>query len=450
MSTSSQTFGLHSRDSLARDRQHKVGFIRLRTNSLRSTPFHCARVSARSSFSQSSAAPPETEHKQHARDAMPSSSSVDPEPAAAAAEYFPSTLRTQAEVDAVCRMHGVDPALFTAPPAGADQRASSPPPPSSVCVYADALEAGMRVPLHAFFSGAPAHFGLAPTQLSPNGWRIMAGFVVVCRHAGLPPSLAVFRTFFALCKRSSGWYFFRSKKSSGLRFAGTRCANMDMDWKTRFFFLSSPAPWPCPVEWVVPSETSFKDPMLTPEEKGWAAKLLLAHGGAAIDFRTYLCETNLAAAMVTAALLPMPSSARAAASFSSRGMDSSVYDTMEKMTTEPGLAGAWWSSSLGLCGKKRSLQEANGEESMSLSVPNTPPAADGFSAPPDFSYRVYALELGERLVARCAEVAALRKKLGPELEKLKAEVSTARQLVGTELENAKSELARRRRPCWTK
>jgi hypothetical protein len=64
-------------------------------------------------------------------------------------------------------------------PAG-DQRTSSPPPIGVVCVYAHALEVGMRVPLHPFFRDVLTHFCVALTQLTPNCWRIMAAFLVLC------------------------------------------------------------------------------------------------------------------------------------------------------------------------------------------------------------------------------------------------------------------------------
>uniref|UniRef100_A0A453QW77 Transposase (putative) gypsy type domain-containing protein n=1 Tax=Aegilops tauschii subsp. strangulata TaxID=200361 RepID=A0A453QW77_AEGTS len=232
------------------------------------------------------------------------------------AEGFVSFLRSPDDVDAVCKKYGVPEDHYTARLAG-DLRACSPPPPGCVCVYAHALEAGMRVPLHPFFCEALAHFGVAPTQLAPNAWRIMAGFLVLCRSAGVPPSLAVFRRFFVLSvlnhRHTKRWYYFqtRFRDSSGLRFAGL--PDSINGWKRGFFFLSSPTPWPCPVEWGEPSKSSFVDPVLTNEEKKSVAKLLRASGGAAVDIRTCLSDSNIAATVVTAAS-PAPPSARTSAS----------------------------------------------------------------------------------------------------------------------------------------
>ena len=58
--------------------------------------------------------------------------------------------------------------------------------------------AGLRFPFHAFFAETLSHFHLAPSQLTPNDWRVLVGIVVLCHSDGVPPSLAVFRIFFSL------------------------------------------------------------------------------------------------------------------------------------------------------------------------------------------------------------------------------------------------------------
>jgi hypothetical protein len=219
-----------------------------------------------------------------------------------AAERLASSFRTQESLDALCKKHQV-PEEFTPLPAG-DRRACSPPPPGTVCVYAHALEAGMRVPLHPLFGEVLSHFGVAPSQMAPNGWRAMAGFVVICHFAGVgTPSLAVFRHFFSLSAlKLKGWYSFRGKDAAGLLFTGLpHCIK---GWKEGFFFLKSPTSWPCPVKWGEPSKSSTAEPVLTDEERGVVAKLLRANGGTAVDLKTYLCESNLTAAKITGARAP--------------------------------------------------------------------------------------------------------------------------------------------------
>ncbi|CAM0913023.1 unnamed protein product [Alopecurus aequalis] len=330
-------------------------------------------------------------------------------PMPADAKNIVSSLHTKDDVDAVCKKYGVPKDQYTARPAG-DLRACSSPPPGAVCLYAHALEAGMRVPLHSFFCDALAHFGIAPTQLAPNGWRIMAGFVVLCHYAGVPPSLAVLRHFFFLRildhKKKGGWYTFQSRKDIyGLRFAGL--PDSIKGWKHSFFFLSSPTPWPCPVEWGEPPKISLKAPVLTGEEKRSVASLLRVHGAAPVDIRTYLRDSSLAAAMISQALPapappPLPPSSTPT-SAGCKGMDPSVYGMMKtilagktaatqtsasanKVKSEPG-------SDAPLCGRKRSLDEVDGEEGPPSSVlPNSRSVTHGSvvpagvcSPPPGFS-----------------------------------------------------------------
>jgi hypothetical protein len=202
-----------------------------------------------------------------------------------------SSLSSQGAVDALCKKHRV-PSVYTARPAG-DRRACTPPPRGAVCVYAHALEAGMRVPLHPFFSNALTHFGLAPGQLAPSGWRVLVGFFVLCHDAGVLPSVTIFGHFFSLAaSKLKGWYCFRAKNAADALFTGLPKSNKG--WKGKFFFLESPEPWPCPVRWGEPPSKS-SDPVLTSQQNKTVEKLLGAHA-TAVDLRTYLSDRNLAAA----------------------------------------------------------------------------------------------------------------------------------------------------------
>ncbi|PUZ61973.1 hypothetical protein GQ55_4G321200 [Panicum hallii var. hallii] len=310
------------------------------------------------------------------------------------AERFASSFLTQESLDALCRKYGVPDQFKAILPAG-HHRACSPPPPGAVCVYAQALEAGMRVPLHGFFCEVLAHFGVAPSQIAPNGWRVMAGFLVLCHFAGVPPSLAVFRHFFSLCAHKlKGWYWFRGKDSAGALIKGLPLSLKG--WKEGFFFLRSPTPWPCPVKWGEPSKVSTAEPVLTREEQIRATKLLRVHG-AAVDLKTCLSESNLAAAMATGSPRPPPPPPSPRTASTAKGMDPSVYDMMkslraakaaqalgEKVTakSEPG-------SDTPLSGTKRKLADDATKQGLPRHEPSTPlDHAHGSSsgaAPPGFS-----------------------------------------------------------------
>ncbi|KAL6606732.1 hypothetical protein ACP70R_042385 [Stipagrostis hirtigluma subsp. patula] len=304
-----------------------------------------------------------------------------------AAEGFASSFRSRESLDALCRKHGV-PEEFTALPPGDDRRACSPPPKGAVCVYAHALEAGMRLPLHPFFCDVLGHFGVTPSQIAPNGWRIMAAFLALSRSAGVaqPPPVAVFRHFFALVPfKFKGWYCFRGKDTAGALFTGL--PHSIKGWKEGFFFLKSPAPWPCPVQWGEPTKSSTAEPVLTAEEKSMAAKLLRERGPKVIDLGTYLTESTIAAATT---ILPCPSRAPPSPSrraAGAKGMDPSTYAMMQNLRAEkaevavkrePGGGDTpGWTP---LSGKKRKPEEdkAPKEELDHGSVP-------GARAPPRFS-----------------------------------------------------------------
>ncbi|KAL6606109.1 hypothetical protein ACP70R_041762 [Stipagrostis hirtigluma subsp. patula] len=251
-----------------------------------------------------------------------------------AAERFASSFRSRESLDALCRKHGV-PEEFTPIPAGDDRRACSPPPPGAVCVYAHALEAGMRLPLHPFFCDVLGHFGVAPSQIAPNGWRIMAAFLALSRSAGVaqPPPVAVFRHFFGLSPfKFKGWYCFRGKDTAGALFTGL--PTFIKGWKEGFFFLRSPAPWPCPVLWGEPTKSSTAEPVLTGEEKSVAAKLLIERGFAPIDLRTYLTDSTIAAATMIPPRPPPPPPSPSRRPTGAKGMDASTYAMMQNMRAE--------------------------------------------------------------------------------------------------------------------
>ncbi|XBI34947.1 hypothetical protein VPH35_120697 [Triticum aestivum] len=214
-----------------------------------------------------------------------------------------SRVRSVEALRAICRKYSI-PNGFTPLLAG-DRSARAPPPPGSVCMFVDALEAGMRLPLHPFFGVVLDHFGIAPAQLAPNGWRALAGFVVLSHFAGTPPSLPVFRHFFSLVAFPHRLYSLRGKDAAGagLLFRPTKAKNAG--WKEEFFFMSSSsAPWPCPVQWGRPFRSATSDPSLTGPEKAVAASVLRARGGSPIDLTAYLRDSNLAAAKIIGALSP--------------------------------------------------------------------------------------------------------------------------------------------------
>ncbi|XBH97859.1 hypothetical protein VPH35_127471 [Triticum aestivum] len=292
------------------------------------------------------------------------------------ADRIASTLRTQAAVDALCRKHGV-PREFLAHPAG-DLRACSTPPPGAVCVYAHALETGVRFPLHAFFCDTLNHLGLAPGQLSLNGWRVMVGFVALCHEAGVRPSLVLFRHFFKLYNRN-GWCYIRCRVAAGVLFTGLNYTISEREWKGGFFFLTSPGQWPCPVRWgEPPSRRSSANLALTSKQRQRAEKLLGARG-AAVDIRAYLRVTNLDAALSgnLAGAPPPPPPQPSPRSTLAKGVDPPVRNMTDTMPVEKTAAPAAWTEQVKgeaygdtlLSGKKRKREEATATDGLGCAAP---------------------------------------------------------------------------------
>ncbi|KAM0899732.1 hypothetical protein ACQ4PT_021085 [Festuca glaucescens] len=356
------------------------------------------------------------------------------------AEYYASSLSGQRAVDDLCRKHGV-PKAYTAQPAG-ERRACTPPPEGALCVYAHALEAGMRVRLHGFFSETLNYFALAPSQLTPNGWRILAGFVVLCHDAGVPLSVVVFRHFFSLGTYDmlKGWYFFGAKKAAGTLFTGLPKSNKG--WKETFFFLTSPETWPCPVRWGEPP--SQTDPVLTSQQWKSVAKLIgarVAHG-TAIDLRTYLSETNLAAAFSSSLAgespLPpassRPTSTRAEGTYQSAKKVVSSASRSEKVKTESG------GDTSALSGKKRHREKVNYASSYALELEKK--LAEQIAT---------RAELEKKLVVRDAEVLALRRQLKQDMaepEHAKFAAAVQQVLVSEEQVIRLAEHALEGYKCW--
>jgi hypothetical protein len=188
-----------------------------------------------------------------------------------AAAEITSTLTSQSMLDTLCETHGVPKeyrpicanhfgwCACTTPPAGS----------RTMCVYAAALDAGLRFPLHSFYARVLAHYGLAPSQLSPNAWSYLAAFVLRCKEAGVEPMASAFRYFFSICTKRrngehTGWHHFQPFTDGGRRlFTGTLPSKAG--WKSRFFFLESPTRlnWNCRGKWGKPKKEGARRVELT-------------------------------------------------------------------------------------------------------------------------------------------------------------------------------------------
>ena len=70
--------------------------------------------------------------------------------------------------------------------------------PQRLCVYRDALMAGLRFPFHEFIVRLLAAVRIHPCQVVPNGWRGIFCFMVLCIRKNIPLSVACLGRYFSL------------------------------------------------------------------------------------------------------------------------------------------------------------------------------------------------------------------------------------------------------------
>ena len=95
--------------------------------------------------------------------------------------------------------------------------------------YLASLDAGLRFLLPEFMIRVLADYGIVPSQLVPNAWRILSTFFICCRMAQVEPTSRVFRLFYRL-KAKREWYFFSGRGRKVVVGNSTSVKN----WKGRF------------------------------------------------------------------------------------------------------------------------------------------------------------------------------------------------------------------------
>ena len=131
--------------------------------------------------------------------------------------------------------------LLSAPEPG--QRAYDPVP-KGFALSLDALEAGLRFPLHPLIVSCLSLWRISPSQMAPNSWRYLVAFLGECHCANITPTLNLFLSCYRLSKGSGG-YFLSAR--TGFRVGGAPSSNKG--WKGRFFYISCAKDWGFGVRW---------------------------------------------------------------------------------------------------------------------------------------------------------------------------------------------------------
>ena len=131
------------------------------------------------------------------------------------------------------------------------------------------LQNGLRFPLPGFVLELLHDYGVAPSQLAPNAWRIITAFYIGCHIIGVPPTSRLFRSFFFLKTREE-FYFFQYRGKPIV----TGLPDTNKGWKPLFLRITCPHGFGVDLQWRVAKAGGNKVPTLTLVEQKLYSKIL--------------------------------------------------------------------------------------------------------------------------------------------------------------------------------
>ncbi|KAL2472268.1 Plus3 domain-containing protein [Abeliophyllum distichum] len=124
---------------------------------------------------------------------------------------------------------------------GPDDRADDPPL-GAVALNQAILAAGLRLPFPWVVRKFLREWRIAPTQLYPNGWRILIGLLVLWDQLGFSrPSIGDFHSLYSFKSdgKRSGWWYASVKARTGGNVV-TQTPDSIKNWKKFWFFVRGP------------------------------------------------------------------------------------------------------------------------------------------------------------------------------------------------------------------
>ncbi|RRT49176.1 hypothetical protein B296_00027233 [Ensete ventricosum] len=80
------------------------------------------------------------------------------------------------------------------------------PCPEGFSISIDALEAGLRFPLHPVIGECLRWWRVSPSRVAPNSWRYLITFLGESEGSGIVPTRDLFLSCFRLCKGQGSYY----------------------------------------------------------------------------------------------------------------------------------------------------------------------------------------------------------------------------------------------------
>ncbi|RWV84502.1 hypothetical protein GW17_00053776 [Ensete ventricosum] len=116
--------------------------------------------------------------------------------------------------------------------------------PRGFSLSIDALEAGLRFPLHPVIEACLEGWRISPSQILPNSWRYLVAILWEC-YGSIVANRELFMACFCLSKGQAGYYVIARNE---FRVSGAPSSNKG--WKSCFFFISYHRGWSFPIEWT--------------------------------------------------------------------------------------------------------------------------------------------------------------------------------------------------------
>ena len=101
-------------------------------------------------------------------------------------------------------------------------------------LYPDAFQYGMRLPFNPFIKNIFNYFFIAPSQITPNSWRILRAFEAICIHLRERPIAQAFHYYFCIKKGNTDRaYFSKRPEFDSMKMMGGLGESV-LDWKEYF------------------------------------------------------------------------------------------------------------------------------------------------------------------------------------------------------------------------